>query len=78
MATSQHAATTRPAPTRGRLVLAVLCVAPFVLVLDTTIVTVALPSIGRDLGVSPATLHWVLAQLRPRLRRPAPEWGAPG
>ena len=61
MATSQHQATTEPATTRRRRVLAVLCTAPFVLVLDTTIVTVALPSIGRELGFSPATLHWVLA-----------------
>ena len=61
MATSQHEGITQPATTRGRLVLAVLCVAPFVLVLDTTIVTVALPSIGHELGFSAATLHWVLA-----------------
>jgi EmrB/QacA subfamily drug resistance transporter len=52
---------TRRAAGREGLVLAVLCAAPFVLVLDTTIVTVALPSIGRDLGFSTATLHWVLA-----------------
>jgi EmrB/QacA subfamily drug resistance transporter len=62
MAPSQDkAATTQQAATRRRLVLAVLSAAPFVLVLDTTIVTVALPSIGRDLGFPPATLHWVLA-----------------
>ena len=43
------------------LAAAAQCTAPFVLVLDTTIVTVALPLIGRELGFSPATLHWVLA-----------------
>jgi EmrB/QacA subfamily drug resistance transporter len=61
MMASQDGVTTQRAATRRRLVLAVLCAAPFVLVLDTTIVTVALPSIGRDLGFSTATLHWVLA-----------------
>jgi EmrB/QacA subfamily drug resistance transporter len=61
MAASQDKATTRQAVMPKRLVLTVLCAAPFVLVLDTTIVTVALPWIGRDLGFSPATLHWVLA-----------------
>jgi EmrB/QacA subfamily drug resistance transporter len=61
MAASRDEPTTLQAATRRRLVLAVLCAAPFVLVLDTTIVTVALPSIGRDLGFSTATLHWALA-----------------
>jgi Major Facilitator Superfamily len=61
MAPAQDQTATPQVATRRRLVLAVLCAAPFVLVLDTTIVTVALPSIGRDLGFSTATLHWVLA-----------------
>jgi EmrB/QacA subfamily drug resistance transporter len=48
--------TTRP---RG-LALAVLCAATLMIILDGTIVTVALPSIERDLHVPAATLTWVL------------------
>jgi EmrB/QacA subfamily drug resistance transporter len=40
--------------------LGVLCTAPLVLVLDTTIVAVALPSIADDLGFSDADVGWVL------------------
>ena len=39
---------------------AVLCVAQFVLVLDATVVTTALPSVGAALGLSPAGLTWVV------------------
>jgi MFS family permease len=39
--------------------LAVLCVAQFVDVLGVTIVIVALPAIGRDLGLAERDLHWV-------------------
>src|SRR3954454_1610137 len=42
------------------MVLALLCVAQFMVVLDVTIVAVALPSIRRDLGMDPATLQWVV------------------
>jgi MFS family permease len=38
-----------------------LCAAQFVVVLDGTIVAVALPSIGRDLGFSETTLPWVVS-----------------
>jgi MFS family permease len=41
--------------------LVLLCVAQFVLVLDVTIVAVALPVIGRDLGFSDAALPWVVS-----------------
>jgi EmrB/QacA subfamily drug resistance transporter len=41
--------------------LALLCVAQFVDVLGVTIVVVALPSIQRDLGFSPAGLQWVVS-----------------
>jgi MFS family permease len=40
--------------------LAVLCAAQFVVVLDVTIVAVALPAIQRDLGFSAAGLQWVV------------------
>jgi MFS family permease len=46
---------------RGNLRIALLCVAQFVVVLDVTIVAIALPAIGRDLGVAPAGLQWVIS-----------------
>jgi len=38
----------------------VLCLGSFMIVLDTTIVNVALPSIRADLGFSEASLAWVV------------------
>lgn len=46
------------APDRWRA-LALLACTQFVLILDTSIINVAAPSIGRDLGISPAELSWV-------------------
>jgi EmrB/QacA subfamily drug resistance transporter len=43
-----------------QLALWVLCAASLMIILDGTIVTVALPSIQRDLGFSPASLTWVM------------------
>jgi MFS family permease len=40
--------------------LAILCTAQFVDVLDVNVVLVALPAIGRDLGLAPAELQWVV------------------
>jgi EmrB/QacA subfamily drug resistance transporter len=51
------------APTRSRsrwLALMVLCAGMLMIVLDATIVNVALPSIQRDLGFSQASLAWVV------------------
>jgi EmrB/QacA subfamily drug resistance transporter len=42
------------------LVLALACVAQFMVVLDVSIVNVALPSIGRELHYSPTGLQWVV------------------
>jgi MFS family permease len=42
------------------MVVLLLCGVQFVAVLDTTIVAVALPDIGRDLGFGPASLQWVV------------------
>jgi EmrB/QacA subfamily drug resistance transporter len=50
----------RPGHARDGVVLALACVAQFMVVLDVSIVTVALPSIGRDLHYSPAGLQWVV------------------
>src|SRR3954471_23159040 len=41
--------------------LALICVAQFVVVLDATIVAIALPAIGEDLRVSATGLQWVLS-----------------
>src|SRR5918997_3849496 len=40
--------------------IAILCAAQFVVVLDVTIVAVALPAIREDLGFTPAALQWVI------------------
>lgn len=42
------------------LALTVLCAATLMIILDGTIVTVALPSVQRDLGFSAAGLEWVM------------------
>jgi EmrB/QacA subfamily drug resistance transporter len=49
------------AQSRPRLVLALLCVAQFVVVLDVTIVNVALPAIRFELGLADGTAHWVIS-----------------
>lgn len=49
-----------PAPGRWR-VLVLLCLAQFMVILDVTIVNVALPGIGEDLALSRATLPWVVS-----------------
>jgi EmrB/QacA subfamily drug resistance transporter len=42
------------------VILTIACVAQFMVVLDVSIVNVALPSIGRDLHYSPTGLQWVV------------------
>ncbi len=44
---------------RRRLALSLLCLASFMAVVDDTIVTVALPSMRRDLGFSGADAQWI-------------------
>jgi len=58
---TSHAFTTTPprAPSR-RLALAVLCAGSLMIILDGSIVTVALPVIQRDLGFSSANLTWIV------------------
>ena len=58
------AAVSRPAA-RGHginpwLVLVLVCMAQFMVILDATIVNVALPSIQQDLGLSEANLQWIV------------------
>ncbi|HEY3542025.1 MAG TPA: DHA2 family efflux MFS transporter permease subunit [Gaiellaceae bacterium] len=42
------------------LVLVLICLAQFMVILDATIVNVALPSIQKDLGLSEANLQWII------------------
>jgi EmrB/QacA subfamily drug resistance transporter len=54
---TQHNA---PDPRRWKA-LSILALADFVVILDATIVNIALPSIGRDLQASTASLSWVIS-----------------
>ena len=45
---------------RATLTLVICCLAQFMVILDVSIVNVALPSIADDLGFTPATLAWVV------------------
>jgi len=47
-------------PTSTGLLIAVVCLAQFMVILDVSIVNVALPSIGSGLGFSSAGLQWVI------------------
>ncbi len=49
-----------PEDSRHQLALYLLCAASLMIILDGTIVTVALPSIQRQLGFSAANLSWVM------------------
>ncbi|MGE5689253.1 MAG: MFS transporter [Pseudomonadota bacterium] len=53
--TSAHARTTNP-----WLVLVLVCIAQFMVVLDATIVNVAMPAIGRDLQLGETDLQWIV------------------
>ena len=48
-----------PDPRRW-LALAVIAVAQLMIVLDVSVVNIALPDAGADLGISPATIQWVV------------------
>ena len=50
----------RPVHRRRWLTLLVLCVSLLVIVIDNTIVNVALPTLVRDLGTSVSDLQWVV------------------
>ncbi|MDQ3862420.1 MAG: MFS transporter [Actinomycetota bacterium] len=45
---------------RKRLALFLLCLASFIAVVDTTIITIALPSMRRELGFAGADAQWIL------------------
>jgi len=46
---------------RGRLTLALVCLAGFLDFIDTTIVNVALPSIREQLGIPVGSLQWIIS-----------------
>ena len=46
---------------RRRLALAVLCAATFIIILDGSIVFVAVPSMAKDLALTPSAVQWVLS-----------------
>ena len=48
-------------PVRHWAALAALCAAQFLVVLDITIVNVALPAIGEDFRLAPSALHWSIS-----------------
>src|SRR5947209_20164367 len=53
-------AAAQPAGSHARWVLVVCCVAPFMVILDLSIVNVALPSIQSSLNFSSSDLQWVV------------------
>src|SRR5439155_761154 len=59
-ATSWRCARVSTDTASGWLALYVLCLGDLMIVLDTTIVNVALPSIRQDLGFSQTSLAWVV------------------
>src|SRR5215468_5287261 len=63
---------------RQRLTLVVACTAQVMMVLDVMIVSVALPSLQRELGFSPAGLEWVVSAYALALAALIPTGGALG
>ena len=63
---------------RQRLTLAVACTAQIMMVLDVLIVSVALPSLQRELHLSPAGLEWVVSAYALALAALIPTGGALG
>ena len=58
---SKHSQSTPVQPDRSRwIALVVLCVGMLMIILDSTIVNVALPAIQSDLGFSQSSLAWVV------------------
>jgi MFS family permease len=57
---SGDGSTVDPGTERPWAVLAVLCLSVFVIVVDNTIVNVALPTLVRDLGATTSQLQWIV------------------
>lgn len=60
MTTSTAPAQAQPENTRARLILTVCCLAQFMVILDLSIVNIALPSIQTALLINSADLQWVV------------------
>ena len=58
--TPMPAAAASPSKDRRWIVLAVLCLSVFLVVVDNTIVNVALPTLNRTLGASITSLQWIV------------------
>jgi EmrB/QacA subfamily drug resistance transporter len=58
--TPDHTTSTEPTGRQRWIALVVLCVGMLMIVLDATVVNVALPSIQNDLGFSQSSLAWVV------------------
>ncbi|MGD9792479.1 MAG: hypothetical protein AB7V43_03260 [Acidimicrobiia bacterium] len=52
--------TNRSASRNPNLGLAVVCVAIFIMVIDNTVLNIALPALSRDLGASNSDLQWIV------------------
>lgn len=65
-------------PWHQRLTLLGMCLATFMIQLDVTIVNVALPSIQRDLQITPGALEWVISAYALALAALIPVGGALG
>ncbi|ADG99343.1 major facilitator superfamily MFS_1 [Segniliparus rotundus DSM 44985] len=59
-AAAEHTGLTGQGPVRAGLVLVICCASIFVVVLDASIVNVALPAIGRDLKAGAQSMQWVV------------------
>jgi DHA2 family methylenomycin A resistance protein-like MFS transporter len=59
-ATAPQPAASELSASRQHLTLAAVCMGQAMILLDNTIVNVALPSIQRELGVTPSNLEWVV------------------
>jgi len=60
MARGRHARALGAGVDSRWLILPVLCLSVFLVVVDNTIVNVALPSLSRDLGASTSSLQWIV------------------
>jgi MFS transporter, DHA2 family, methylenomycin A resistance protein len=63
---------------RRRLTLLAMCISQFMILLDLTIVNVALPSMQRELSLSPGELEWVISAYALSLAALIPFGGALG
>ncbi|TXN30623.1 MFS transporter [Lacisediminihabitans profunda] len=59
--TSVHPTGVKPPATRGRwIALVLLCAAQFMLILDVTVINVALPQLGRELNLDGGSASWAI------------------